>query len=186
MGRVSTFKQLPPEVRNKIGELFDRGCTLNEVMQALESLDVTLSRSALHRAKQRIDKIGEKIRRSREIADSVVRNLGDIPENKATRMNMELMQGVILDILSQADDEIDSEKGGASTPMGAMLLAKALEHLAKTARHDAELTTKLKESAKKEVEAKLEAAAKEAAAEGKGSESQQVFERIMAIYRGEG
>lgn len=186
MGRISTFKRLPPEVRDKIGALFDQGCTLDQILDALGTLDVAVSRSALHRYKQHIDKVGEKIHRSREIADAVVRKLGDTPENKTTRMNMELMQGVILDILSEADSETEPAKGGASTPMGAMLLAKALEHLAKTAKHDADLTTKLKDAARKEAEAKLEAAAKEAAAQGEGNEAEQVLKRIMAIYRGEG
>ena len=41
---------------------------------------------------------------------------------------------------------------GVASPMDAMLMAKAIEHLTKASRHDAELITKIREQARKEVQ----------------------------------
>lgn len=156
MPRRSTIKRLPPEVRERIGVLLGQGRTLDEILKALTTLDVDVSRSALHRYKQSIDKVRERIDRSRAVAEALVQRLGDAPESKTARMNVELMHSVILDIVSNAeaggaegDAEGGSDDNSPLNPMGAMLLAKALDHLTKASRTDADLIARIREEATK-------------------------------------
>ncbi len=163
MPRQSTIKKLPPEIRNKIGALLDQGRTLDEIVNHLSSLDVQVSRSALGRYKKHIDKVSERIRRSREIAEAIVRNQGDAPESKTARLNIELLHGVLNDMLMQVptpEELEEAEKEGKKddlqpmmlslSPRGAMELAKAVDHLSRASKQDADLITKLREEARAE------------------------------------
>jgi len=164
MPRKSTVRRLPPELREQIGALLDQGRTLDEITAQLAQLGAEVSRSALGRYKQHLDKVGEKLRRSREVAEALIAKLGNAPESKALRLNVELMHSVLLDLALNANASEDGEgtegaegKGVTLEPMGAMLLSKALDHLARASKADAELVGKIKEQA--------EAAARKAAAE---------------------
>jgi DNA-binding transcriptional MerR regulator len=159
MPRQSTVRRLPPELREQIGALLDQGRTLDEIKSALDGLGADVSRSALGRYKQRLDKVGEKLRRSREVAEALIAKLGSAPESKSLRLNVELMQGVLTDLAVNASEEGEAGEGKAVTldPQDAMWLSKALDHLARASKADAELTGKIREQA--------EAAARKAAAE---------------------
>lgn len=168
MPRKSTVRRLPPELREQIGKLIDEGRTLDEITAHLNQLGAEVSRSALGRYKQHLDKVGEKLRRSREVAEALIQKLGNAPESKALRLNVELMHGVLMDLAlnANANDEDGGEgeggeaaegKGVTLEPMGAMLLAKALDHLSRASKSDAELVGKIREQA--------EATARKAAAE---------------------
>lgn len=174
MARQSTIKRLPPEIRDKIGALLDRGRTLDEILEHLSAMDVEISRSALGRYKQHIDKVSERIRRSREIAEAMVRNYGEAPESKTARLNIELLHGVMLDMLSQLPDlsgEGDKSGDGKDkddqavlltlSPRGAMEMAKAMDHLARASKQDADLIAKLREEARAEARAEAASAAEE-------------------------
>jgi len=169
MPKQSTIKRLPPEVRDRIGALLDQGRTLDEILKHLEPLDVQVSRSALGRYKQHIDKVSERIRRSREVAEAIVRNQGDAPESKTARLNIELLHGVILDMISQLPDGSGENEGDGKddqsvlltlSPRGAMEMAKAMDHLARASKQDADLIAKLREEARAEAAQAVDKAAK--------------------------
>lgn len=191
MPRKSTVKRLPPELREQIGALLEQGRTLSEITAHLNQLGAEVSRSALGRYKQHLDKVGEKLRRSREVAEALIAKLGAAPESKTTRLNVELMHGAILDLLLKINEDgegDDAAKPVALDPQGAMLLGKALDHLSRASKADAELIGKIKEQARKEAEAKLDQAVNAATGEAKRDAAltpEQVLERVRAIYRGE-
>lgn len=153
MGRTSTMRLLPRDIKERLIELFDQGVPLRDIIEALRPLGVNTSLGVLHRYKQEIDKATERIRRSRAVAEATVQALGKEPDSKVTRLNVDLLQGFIHELASAT--EISTDGTGAGTPMGAMLMAKAVEHLAKAKRHDAELIVKLKAEARKEAEAEM-------------------------------
>lgn len=160
MPRQSTIRRLPPEIRELIGQLLDHGRTLDEVLGKLRELGAEVSRSALGRYSKSLDQVGERLRRSRAVAEALVSKLGQGPESKVTRLNVELMHNVIMDLLLKTTEAQDAEpeEGEGHPPvaldaMGAMLLGKALDHLARASKADAELIGKIKEQAKKEAEA---------------------------------
>ncbi|AMK09641.1 DUF3486 family protein [Pseudodesulfovibrio indicus] len=193
MPRQSTIKRLPPAIRDRIGALLDQGRTLDEILTHLESMDVQVSRSALGRYKQHIDKVSERIRRSREVAEAIVRNQGDAPESKTARLNIELLHGVILDMISQLPDGADNPGSDDAqsvlltlSPRGAMEMAKAMDHLARASKQDADLIAKLREEARAEAEAEMDKAVEEVAKQDGGKASaEDVLQRIRAVYRGE-
>ena len=89
MGRPSSIDQLPEEIRAEIGRLRGMGWTIDQILEKLrELLDSAPSRSALGRHIAGMDKLGERMRRSRQVAEALVRELGDAPESRAARLNI--------------------------------------------------------------------------------------------------
>ena len=168
MTRVSSVKRLPAEIREEVNSLLDAGRSLDEIVSHLRELGEDVSRSALGRYKKRMEKVGERIRRSREVADSLVRNLGKAPESKSARLNVELMHSVIMEMVGRIEEGGDEDLD----PMGAMLLSKAIDHLTRAKKADAEYTQKLKEAARQEA-LKEAAEAVESAAKTQGLDAEQ-------------
>jgi len=161
MPRQSTVRRLPPELREQIGALLDQGRTLDEIKAALDGLGADVSRSALGRYKQRLDKVGERIRRSREVAEALVAKFG-ASESKALRLNVELVQGLLTDLALRAGEDDECSDDGAAvdkvvalSAQDAMWLSKALDHLARASKADAELVGKIREQARKELEVEV-------------------------------
>lgn len=164
MARPSTVDRLPAEVRAEIGRLRQNGRTLDEILAHLRKLDgiAPVSRSALGRHIQGMDKLGERIRRSRHVAEAMFKELGDAPESKAASLNIELAHTALLDLFMQggdADGEVDADGKAAlaGNPMGMMLVAKGIDHLASAAKKNADFAEKIEKAA--EARAKRDAAA---------------------------
>lgn len=171
MARPSSIDQLEPEIRDEIGRLRGNGHTLDEILAALRELDVThISRSALGRHVQSMEKIGAKLRHSRNIAEALVRQLGGEPASRSAQLNIELLHSAVLDLFLAAQN---AEEGGPDgrgiaalngNPEGIMMLAKALDHLTKSAKSDIEnqkaIEERVEARVRKETEGKLRDALK--------------------------
>jgi len=141
MGRPSTIDRLPSEIREAIGRLRDHGKTIDEILEHLRAMEVDVSRSALGRHIQGMEVVGERLRRSRAMGEALGRQLGDAPESQMTRLNIELLQTFIFDMMSGAEG--DSESGAAmaemlKNPKAVALIAEATERLTKASRNNAE------------------------------------------------
>jgi len=169
--RPSSIDRLEPEIRDEIGRLRGNGHTLDEILAALRELDVTtISRSALGRHVKSMERIGARLRHSRNIAEALVRQLGDAPASRSAQLNIELLHTAITDLfLAQGDGEGEGpdEDGLAAlkgNPEGVMLLAKAVDHLTKSSKADAEYAAKIEAATeariRKQVEKGLNAAMK--------------------------
>ena len=139
MPRLSSIDAMPEEIRGEIGRLRMQGCTIDSILQHLRAMYAAPpSRSALGRHIQGLDKLGEKMRRSRDVAVALVRELGDAPESTAARINIELMHNVVLDLFTANADGMDVDAGAgaalAGNPEGVMMLAKALDHLTRASK----------------------------------------------------
>jgi hypothetical protein len=172
MARASTVDQLPEEVRAEIGRLRRNGRTLDEILAHLRQLDgiAPVSRSALGRHLQGMAKLGERMRRSRQVAEALVKELGDAPESQAARLNIELLHTVVLDLFMRAGDgEEGVDAGGtaalAGDPQGVMFLAKSLESLARASKTNVDFLAaaekRAAEVAKREAATAVEAVARE-------------------------
>ncbi len=144
MPRPSSVDRLPEETRVLIGRLRGVGWTIDQIHEHLQGLlDRAPSRSALGRHIKGLDALGERMRRSRQVAEALVRELGDAPESRAARLNIELLHSAILDLhmrAAEGDDGSDPEgiAALAGNPEGAMMLAKALDHLARASKSNVE------------------------------------------------
>ncbi|TWB58693.1 phage protein Gp27 family protein [Nitrospirillum viridazoti] len=165
MARASKVDRLPAEIREAISSLREQGLSIDDILQHLQQLgiraDAMPSRSGLHRHVQGLDALAERLQRSRAVAEALVRKLGDAPESRQARLNIELMHSVVTDLMLAAG-EATTEDGGqavAFDPQQVMFLAKSLDHLAHAQKTDADMTLRIRA----EVETKTKAAAVKAA-----------------------
>lgn len=172
MSRPSTIQRLPGELRGLISDLRGKGRTIDEILSKLRELDVDVSRSALGRHVKQLDKIGDEIRRSRAVAEALVRQYGDAPESRAAKMNIELMHSLVTRLMiSEEGERAEFE------PREAMQMATALQKLVQASKQDVDRETLVrKEFARKLDEAV--AAAEEAGERGLSPE------RLAELRRG--
>ena len=187
MPRASSIDRLPEDVQALIGTLRQRGWTIDQIHAHLtDLLDKAPSRSAVGRHVKGLAQLGERLRRSRQVAEALVEQLGDAPESRSNRLALEVCHSAILDLFMRADDAEVGEAGGAG-PVGdaeTAMLAKALDHLASARKKDADTTLRLKKEFAAELEKKLDQVQGEASREQ--MTPAQALERVRALYRGEG
>jgi hypothetical protein len=171
MARPSTIARLPGEIREAIGRLRDQGRTLDEILTHLQGMEVTVSRSALGRHVQQMDKVGERLRRSRAISEALVRQLGDAPESQTARLNIEMMHSFLFDFLASAEEgaEEGSEAALAHVrdPKSVALMAEAVQRLTTASRQNVEFVARVEDRAAQKAKAGAARAA-EAVAREKG------------------
>lgn len=171
MGRASTVDALPEEVRSEIGRLLTQGATIDTILAHLRALHGGApSRSALGRHVKKMAHVGERLRRSREVAEALVRELGDAGASKTAQLNIELLHGAVFDLFNNADPDGTGsvDKDGlaalAGNPEGVMMLAKALDHLTRASKTDvefvAQVETRAAEKARKAAAAAVETVGK--------------------------
>lgn len=163
MTRPSSIDQLPEEIRSEIGRLLIQGATIDRIVEHLRGLVGTApSRSAVGRYKVRMDKVAERMRRSRDVATVLVQEMGDQPASKTVQLNIELLHSVIFDLFNHTEDGTDIADGAGlaalqGNPEGVMMLAKAMDHLTRASKTDIEHVRQLEERA--EAKARKAAAA---------------------------
>ncbi|NYZ12876.1 DUF3486 family protein [Azospirillum sp. RWY-5-1] len=192
-GRPSKIDKLPDPLREGIAQLWHSGrYGLDEILRHLRDLsegrrtmlppelDVAVSvtaddlpsRSRLHAHLQGLDRVAEKVGRSRAVAEALVKRYGDEPESRTARLNIELAHSAVLDLFlaegGGAGAGGDGEDGGAAPvtldPEGVMFVARAIKDLASARKADAELALKLRQEFARKVDAKLKAIAADAGA----------------------
>jgi DNA-binding transcriptional ArsR family regulator len=158
--RPSSVDRLPEEVRQLIADLRQRqGLTLDEILDHLRKLDVDVSRSALGRHVKSLAQVGEQIRRAETMAKFVVDKFGDQPDDQVGRANMRILQGALLEILTEERE--DEEGKPVSLSAGeAKELALALQRLVASQRMDTERQLKLRRAVAEEAAKKAETAMK--------------------------
>lgn len=164
MARSSTIRRLEPEFQELIGRLRERGRTIDEILAHLAKLDVEVSRSALGRHIQTIDRIGERIRKQRAIAEAIVTRFGEDEENQLARGNIELLHAALMELTGGEDGQPVE-----LTPKSAALLAQATKDLSTAKRNDAVVALKAREEM-----AKAAAQAVDRVAKTKGLSADQV------------
>lgn len=159
MARPSSIDQLEPEIREEIGRLRGHGHTLDEILAALRELGAKdISRSALGRHVKNMEQVGAKLRHSRNIAEALVRQLGDAPASRSAQLNIELLHSVILDLNLASENDADADGLAAlrGNPEGIMLLAKAIDHLTKSSKADIDNQQQIEARVEKRLKAQAE------------------------------
>ena len=181
MARFGSIDRMPEAIRDTIKRLRQDGRTIDEILAHLRAMEMPLpSRSALGRHVKGLEKVGERMRRSRDVARGLAAELGDLPESHAARVNIELLHSAVLDLFMRADEgetvDADGAAALAGNPEGTMLLAKAVDHLTR-ASHSNEKFTRENE---RRVQEKTKALAAKAA-EGEAIRHGLSAETIAAI-----
>ncbi|MFZ2470195.1 MAG: DUF3486 family protein [Parvibaculum sedimenti] len=149
MGRLSKIDRLPSELKELIGRLRDQGRSIDDILTKLQELepDLDVSRSGLGRHVQKIDAIGSRLRESRAIAEAVIAKLGENPDNRTARLNIELMHSNLMSLLAAQDDDGEAIQLDAKE---AMFLAGAIKDLASAAKTDQDRELKIRQEVAKE------------------------------------
>ena len=169
MARPSSIDRLEPEVRETIGRLREQGRTIDEILVHLRTLDVDVSRSALGRHTQDLDRIAERMRYSRSIAEGLEKQFGeDEGAGKVMRLNISFLEEMMFEVLTKADVEL--------TGADVKRFASGMLDLARARKIDTDREIKVKN----EVAGKVEAIEKEALAAG---EKGVPLERLAELRR---
>ena len=159
MARPSSIDRLPKELRELIGRLLEEGSTIDQILDKLNELGADVSRSALGRHTQKLADVGERMRRARVMAEALTARLGDQPENQVARMNMELMHGMVFELITAAAGSEDEEGEPVMLdPKSVKFLSGALKDLASAQKVDADRVLKLREEIARENAKKMDEA----------------------------
>lgn len=156
MARPSSIDRLPPEIRDRIGELRRGGLTYDQILAHLaELLPATEmpSRSALGRHLAEFEAAAEEMRRQDAITKALVAQFGDATDGRMLRLNIALTQGVLSKIALAEDGKLTR-----LDPEEAMFLARAVQSLASAAKADTEREQKIRDRALAEAKAAAAAA----------------------------
>jgi len=158
---MSTVDRLDPEIRELIGKLrIDNGWTIDEILKRLRELGQgEVSRSALGRHIKSIEEIGAQLRQSREVANALIAQVGDAPEDRTADLNIELMHTMILRLVTATDDEGDGQPVTFG-PEDVQFLARSLQSLAGARKTNADMVMKVREKAARDAADRAETAAK--------------------------
>jgi len=168
MTRPSSISKLPKEIRELIGRLREDGSSIDDIRKKLLELDAEVSRSALGRHVKNLAQVGERMRRSRAMAEALTAKFGDQPDNQVARLNFELMHGIVFETLTAApgsdeEDESEETEGQPLTldPQQVKYLSGALKDLASAQSIDAARLMKIEEAALRKAVSRVDEVAKE-------------------------
>lgn len=158
--RPSSVDRLDPQIKDMIGKLrIDQGWTIDEILERLKQLDANVSRSALGRHVKTLEEIGAQLRHSREVAQALVAQVGDAPEDRVADLNIELMHSMILRLVTATNDEGDGQPVILDAEQ-TMFMARSLQALAGARKTNRDMILKEREAATKEAAKKAVDAAK--------------------------
>lgn len=184
MARPSSIDRLPPEIREAIGRLREHGRTIDEILDHLRQMEVEVSRSALGRHIQSMDKVGERLRRSRAVSEALVRQLGDAPESQVARLNIELLHSFMYDFMALAESDEGEDGQGARAllqdPKAVALFAEATQRLTAASRQNLEFVTKVEaRAAERAKRGAAEAAVAAAKAQGMSADTIEAIKKSI-------
>lgn len=162
-----------------IGQLREQGHTIDEILAHLADMQTQVSRSALGRHIQGLDELGEKVRRSRSVAEALVRQLGDAPESRTARLNIELLHSALLDLFMGTEGDTRGQDALKGNPEGFMFLAKALDHLGRAQKSNVDAIAAIEKRAEERARAAA-AKAVEEVAKKRGGMTTETLDAIRA------
>ncbi len=177
MGRKSSLRRLPPEILQEVNRLLSEGrFTLAEILEHLRGMGVeTVSRSALGRQKQKIDRIAAKLRQSREMTETLVKEIGpSVVEGQQGRLLVQTLRDLVFDHLAARGEE-----GDLGDPKSLMALARTLKDMAQANRLDQDFETKVRERIQKETVKAVEDVTREAGLSAETVEA--IKSRILGV-----
>jgi len=165
MPQRSSITRLPKDVQDKLAGCYKAGLTLDEIYEALcqylHEVDgqwQVPSRSAIHRNRQSYEKIAERLRESREIAQALGQEMDELGQDKTGNVIVDLVREMIFrQMRRSADDDEDFD------PKSIMQLAKAVKDTASasaiTNKEKADIRAQARKEAAEEVARQAKVAA---------------------------
>lgn len=181
MARKSSIDKLPQPIREALHALLrdpavsqlEATQRVNELLDA-EGSDVEVSKSAVNRYSQRMDKIGDKMRQSREVAEMWIGKLGNQPQGQVGKLLNEFTRTMAFETALHM-----SEGADPVPPKLLKELSLSIKHLEEAAS----VNEKREQQIRKQV---LEEAANDVTDELRGEDgmSEELENRIRGILLG--
>lgn len=151
----SSIDKLDQEVRELIGKLrMDHGWTIDEILQRLQDMGQSVSRSALGRHVRTLQDISAEMREAQAMATALAREVGDADQSRMLDVNAQLLQANMFKLMLAANEQ-DGE-GVTLKASEAKAFADALRSIALTRKSDLDLLERTEKRAAEK--AKIEAA----------------------------
>ncbi|MBF0139806.1 MAG: DUF3486 family protein [Magnetococcales bacterium] len=152
MSRPSTIKRLPPEIKKELDRLLESGVPIHEIRSSLQNIGTTPpSKSAIGRYKQNFDQQMQRLRLSRELASTWVRNFQDDPGGEAAKLTVETLENLAMHASSAL-----LEDGGEIDTGGLAVLARAAKDLSLARRTIVDAEEKVRAKILKETSEKMD------------------------------
>jgi len=150
----SSIDRLGRDMVEWVGRRRDEGASIDEIhaelnaLPGLQEADIKISRSAIGRHVRSLADIGERMRRSRELTESLARVGDRAAGNKMLRGTMELVNSILLDVaLAEEEGEDGQYRPVEFNPAKVKALAQTVESLARAEKIDADREDKIRKSA---------------------------------------
>jgi hypothetical protein len=173
MANKSAIAKLDPRVREAVDAAIREGrATIDDLVVLISSYGAKASRSSVGRYVKNATEQLARYREAQEVAKVWIGKLTDEPEGDVGRLLAEMLRTVAF----QQIGEMSGDDENKPKPMDIMLVAKALEHLAKSEKTAVDRAVKIRdEFARKAVEAA------ERAAKSKGASKETIEEIKRSI-----
>lgn len=128
--RPTKVDRLPPEIKEEIARLRERGHSLDAILSHLRGLGVgegEVSRTGLYNHIVKLDELGEMMRQDSIMADALVSRFGDAQDDRIFRANLQMMHA----LLFRLNVSLRSGQDGVALDSREMMfLTSALKNLA--------------------------------------------------------
>ncbi len=141
----SSIDRLEPELQEVLADLKRKGKTVTEIHAALVALGAEVSRSAVGRHVKTMAELGEELKRAESMARFLVEEFGDEPDERISRANMRILQGGIMQLLTERPVGEDGEPIRLDAEE-AKSLTLALQRLVSSQRVDADRAIKMRQA----------------------------------------
>lgn len=178
----SSIDLLPEPIREEIARLRRANKTIDAIVAHLKGMDVEVSRSAVGRHVKSLAEIGDSLRKSQAMAQFVVEKFGQESDDRVGRASIALLQGAILELLTERPLGEDGEPVTLSAGE-AKELSLSIQRLISASSADADRQLKLKREAREEM-AREAASAVEKVAKREGGLTAETVQAIKAEILG--
>ena len=152
MGRTGKVRRLPEALREQLHAMLDAGFTLDEITAHLKSLGADVSRSGLGRYKQQVDKVAERLRESRNMAQAIMERMGaQAATGKSGDALIQMLTTLTTDYMLRRLDNPDAEVEVDEL----RALARTVKERAQAARATQDYVDRVREEARKEAQAQI-------------------------------
>ncbi len=154
-GRMSRIQQLPPKIKKALDGLLVSGVSQAEILRRLNpelkaAAKKPLSAAGLNRYSSKMEKMGRRIRESREIAEVWTEKLGEEPKGDVGQMIIEMLRTMAYELTMEAS------KPGATHDIAIIKdVALAVQRMEKAAEVNNKRELELRREFAKQAEAEV-------------------------------
>lgn len=186
MPRQSSIDLLPEDIRSQLNALLrDPRCNQLEAVKKINAIladeghDERVSKSAVNRYSMKMEKVGEKLRQSREMANMWIAKLGAQPQGQLGHLVNEMLRTMAFDLsLNLQGMEVEEDE----LPGQVKLLKELSTAVHRLEQAASENTKREKEIRRQMAEEAAEAAAEVASSAGITAEkAQEIKNKILGI-----